>query len=365
MRPGGGLQVMVAILAGMIEKDRGFHYSVLWSDPNTERIFKSRFEGNSNISFFNPVGSTNNMRLFLWQMSRLKGYLKTLKADIVLGLNHHFPCGGVPQIIYHVNVLRFERPIKTLFTSGELANRLRDWRAKSALKKASANAFESLYLQDLAKMRIGYVKNPNLIYIGLEAPNVVSAPNYQKDTKPSILTLTSPQPHKDNSTLIKTLAVLNRLRPNVHWVLNIAGGTNQAAFSDLRLFANQLGVADQINWLGFQNHQSLAALGAKALCLVSTSRVESFCMVAAESMSWSCPVIVCDSTSMPESVGDAGLLASPGDADDFARKIISLYEDENKRHVLIEKGYTQIGTMSWGKAADQFSALITTLVRAD
>ena len=68
---------------------------------------------------------------------------------------------------------------------------------------------------------------------------------------------------------------------------------------------------------------------------------------------------------MPESVGDAGLLASPGDADDFARKIISLYEDENKRHVLIEKGYTQIGTMSWGKAADQFSALITTLVRAD
>lgn len=353
---------MVAILAGLIEKDRNQRYTVLWSDPNTERIFKARFSDSDQLSFINPTGTTNNMRLFLWQMRRLKGYLKTLEADVVLGLNHYFQSGNIPQIIYHVNVLRFERPRKKLFAAGEVADRLRDWRTKQALKKAAANAFESSYLLALATEKVAEISNPRLIYIGLEDPNNVTLSKYKKSDQASLLAMTSPQPHKDNPTLIKILAQLNKMRPDVRWILNIAGGTNQEAFSELRNFAGQLGVTDQINWLGFQSHKNLAEIGSESLCLVSTSRVESFCMVATEAMSWSCPSVVCDATAMPESVGDAGLLAAPGDANDFANKIIRLYENENLRDELVKKGYDQIGTMNWTNAADSFNGLILSMV---
>ena len=361
LRPGGGLQVMTAILAGLISKDRGHHYTVLWSDLNTGKFLKNRFGKETNITFLDPVGTSNNMKLFLWQMSRLKGCLVKLNADIMIGLNHHFPSGVIPQIIYHVNVLRFDRPQKAIFSGGELADRLRDWRARKALKSAQANVFESSYLQELASACVKNIVNPSLIYIGLENPADIIPTAFIKTNNPTILSLTSPQLHKDNPTLIKTLAVLKTRRPEVNWTLKIAGGTNPDAFSDLHELAGELGVADYIDWLGFQNHEALAQIGSKALCLVSTSQVESFCMVAVEAMSWSCPAIVANATSMPESIGDAGRLANVGDADDFADKIIEIYDDINLRQALVNKGHAHIKALTWESAADSFENIVSAL----
>lgn len=362
LRPGGGLQVLTAMLAGMIEKDRGHKYIVLVSDANSENFLKTRFEGSLKIRLQKPVGSSNNLIAFLWQLLFLKGYLHKLNAGVVIGLNHHFPAGRTPQIIYHVNVLRFERPHKSIFSKGEMADRLRDWRAVSALKKAQANVFESSYLEKLATTRISKINNPNLIYIGLESPDFSLPSDYKKTSDPAILSLTSIQPHKDNPTLIRTLAVLKNLRPDVNWRLKIAGGMNPRAFSELNKLAETLLVSNQIDWLGFQKHDKLATQATQSLCLISTSLVESFSMVALEAMSWSCPAIVCRTTSMPESVGEAGLLAAPGNAGDFASKIISLYENCEMREALINKGHVHIKSMSWRKAADSFEEIITTLI---
>lgn len=352
---------MTAIIAGMIKKPRGHHYTVLWSDSNSENILNSRFADYPDITFLNPVGSSNNMKLFLWQMTKLKRCLRDIKADVLVALNHHFPIGDIPQIIYHVNVLRFERPHKLLLVSGELANRLRDWRANCALKKAHANVFESSFLQDLALTKVNNIQNPNLIYIGLENPNKVTPSKFKKTNNPFILSLTSAQPHKDNPTLIKALAVLNTRRTDVNWRLKIAGGANPTVFTDLHDLAEKLGVAKQIEWLGFLRHDKLARLGSEALCLVSTSRVESFSMVALEAMSWSCPTIVSNATSMPESIGNAGLLAEPGHPEDFANKIISLYDNNDMRLRLVNNGYLHIKAMTWLNAADSFADIIADL----
>ena len=196
-------------------------------------------------------------------------------------------------------MLRFDRPQKAIFSGGELADRLRDWRARTALKRAQANVFESSYLQELASARVKNILKPSLIYIGLENPADIIPTAFKKTNSPTILSLTSPQPHKDNPTLIKTLAVLKNRRPEVNWTFKIAGGTNPDVFSNLHNLAGDLGVSGQIDWIGFQSHEALAQIGSKALCLVSTSQVESFCMVAVEAMSWSCPAIVANATSMP------------------------------------------------------------------
>ena len=361
LRPGGGLQVLTAILAGMISKERGHRYTVLWSDLNSEKFLKEKFKGQADINFINPVGTSNNMRLFFWQMTRLKRVLTKLKADVLIGLNHHFPSGSVAQIIYHVNVLRFDRPRKRLLERGEFADRLRDWRTMRGLKSARANVFESSYLQDLASNRVAKINNPSLIYIGLEHQDNIQPSNFKPSRSPILLSLTSAHPHKDNATLLKTLAILNERRPDVNWMLKIAGGTNPKTFSDMHRLADSLGISEQIDWLGFQSHENLAKLGSEALCLVSTSRVESFCMVALEAMSWSCPVIVTNATSMPESIGVAGLLAEPGDVDGFAENIISLFENKELRQKLVNNGYVHIQSMTWETAADSFEDIIHAL----
>ena len=84
-------------------------------------------------------------------------------------------------------------------------------------------------------------------------------------------------------------------------------------------------------------------------------------MVAVEAMSWSCPAIVANATSMPESIGDAGRLAIVGDADDFADKIIEIYDDINLRQGLVNKGHMHIKALTWEAAADSFEGIISVL----
>jgi glycosyltransferase involved in cell wall biosynthesis len=62
----------------------------------------------------------------------------------------------------------------------------------------------------------------------------------------------------------------------------------------------------------------LPALYSGALCFVYPSYFEGFGLPPLEAMKCGAPVIVGDKTSLPEVVGDAGLLVDPFDVDDLA-----------------------------------------------
>ena len=358
LRPGGGLQVAQALLHGMSHSETGHRYTVLCSDPTSIDVLTKAFANTSDIEVVNPVGRTNNMVLFVWQMTQLATTLKGLRADVMIGLNHHFPSGRVPQIVYHVNVLRFDRPARGIVQPGEVADRLRDWRARCALTRAAANVMESGYLLDLAARKQGAINDPSVVYIGQRSGQVEQATRHRIDGPQTLLALTSAQPHKDNPTLIHTLAELVRLRPQVDWRLEIAGGRGKVSFADLVALSGTLGVSDRVAFLGFQDHAMLAERAATALCLISTSRVESFSMVSLEAMSWACPPVVCDATSMSESIGDAGLLAQPGDATGFARQVLRLYEQPDLRNDLISSGTQRLAGLTWQSAGAAFLDLV-------
>jgi glycosyltransferase involved in cell wall biosynthesis len=293
----------------------------------------------------------------MWQMLYLGRWLNEHNADVLIGVNHHFPGGKARQITYHLNVLRFDRPRSALYATGEVADRLRDWRARIALRNSNVNVFESEYLQSIAEKTSGAIHNPAVIYIGLDDSRHLPARGTLRQPLPHILCVTSPQPHKDNPTLIRMLAILSSRRPDVPWRLRIAGGRTADAFSDLKNLAAKLGVDKQVDWLGFMTHDQLKAIGSSSLCLASASRVESFCMVALEAMSWGCPAIVCDSTSMPESVGEDALLVPAGEAEAFADRVIRLWGDKKLRGEYVTRGLERSKRLTWTSAAMQFEKL--------
>jgi glycosyltransferase involved in cell wall biosynthesis len=71
------------------------------------------------------------------------------------------------------------------------------------------------------------------------------------------------------------------------------------------------------------DRSQLAAIYRSALVTLVPSRAESFCLVAAESISCGTPVIASDVTALPDLVqeGRTGLLAKAGDPEDFSRKL--------------------------------------------
>lgn len=359
LRKGGGLQVMAGLLARFSARN---FYTVLWTDPQSLEILKSIAGDRQHIAYHRALGTSSNAAIFAWGMARQKAWLRDHAMECVLGVNHHFPSGPVPQLIYHLNVLRFERPRRAIWQAGELADRLRDWRTRIAVREADANMFELHLLLETARRNAGSIRNPSVVYIGLDDTKPPPAPEpLTGENAYALLAVTSPAPHKDNATLIRMLARLVATEPTAPWKLRIAGGGGAASFADLQRLADDLGVAHRVEYLGFMGHDALARLGAKSLCLVTASLAESFCMVALEAMSWGCPAVVADISAMPESVGSAGLLARPSDPYEFAAQVLKL-RDASFRRTIVDAGLTKAAALSWTSAASKVEDEIATLV---
>jgi glycosyltransferase involved in cell wall biosynthesis len=107
---------------------------------------------------------------------------------------------------------------------------------------------------------------------------------------------------KDPTSLLEAWATARKTRPELELV--IAGDPGRQAPRAMN-GAIQVGrVADE----------ELADLYSAAACFVFPSRYEGFGLPCLEAMSCACPVAAFRNSSIPEVVGDAGMLVADGDA---------------------------------------------------
>ena len=82
-------------------------------------------------------------------------------------------------------------------------------------------------------------------------------------------------------------------------------------------------------------------------------------------MARGCPPVVADCSAMPESLGDAGLLASPGDPTSFAEKVIAIHDSPELRNRLVERGHERIKGFTWTACGQQFAELFEQLTQPE
>jgi len=70
-----------------------------------------------------------------------------------------------------------------------------------------------------------------------------------------------------------------------------------------------------------------------------------------EAMACGLPVVVSNVSSLPEVVGDAGLLFDPHNVDELAVALWRVLHDSNLRQEMREKGLRQAQGFSWERAA--------------
>lgn len=147
------------------------------------------------------------------------------------------------------------------------------------------------------------------------------------------------------------LDVLNlSLRHQADLMLVIAGAGPQE--DELRAYARRLGVERSIIFTGYVPEEDKVDYYNLADVFVFPSLLEGFGMAAAEAMACGVPVVCSDTSSLPEVVGDAGLLCSPTDAEAFSAQIVRLAKDPALRRELGEAGRKRVReTFSWERAA--------------
>jgi alpha-1,3-rhamnosyl/mannosyltransferase len=99
-----------------------------------------------------------------------------------------------------------------------------------------------------------------------------------------------------------------------------------------------------------------------ASMLLYPSRYEGFGLPVLEAMQCGTPVISARAASMPEIVGDTGVLVDPLDVDAWAQAIVEVIEDDNHRKELSEAGLRRAAEFSWTRTAAETLAVFQHLL---
>ncbi|MDO8654026.1 MAG: glycosyltransferase family 1 protein [Undibacterium sp.] len=111
--------------------------------------------------------------------------------------------------------------------------------------------------------------------------------------------------------------------------------------------------AGQIRVLGYLPREDLATVIAGALCLIYPSIYEGFGLPPLEAMASAVPVISSNVSSLPEVVGDSGVLIDPNDAQALAQAMAEMIEDTVFRNQLAQKALERSRLFSWNSCVSQ------------
>lgn len=116
----------------------------------------------------------------------------------------------------------------------------------------------------------------------------------------------------------------------------------------------KLGLERHIQFTGKIQNEEFVHQYAMAWCAVVPSLYEGFGLPAGEAMACGVPVISTTGGSLPEVIGDAGLLVPPGDDDALAQAIESLCTNPDLAQSLGQKGYERVmREFTWESAAQK------------
>ena len=172
-----------------------------------------------------------------------------------------------------------------------------------------------------------------------------------------ILSVGSIQPRKNLSRLIAAYSSLRRARPEGKLPKLVLVGKCAWLYDELLRTIEELEVCNSVILTGYVPEADLPALYSGALCFVYPSYFEGFGLPPLEAMKCGAPVIVGNRTSLPEVVGDAGMLVDPFDVDDIALAIRKVISDSNLRSHLRVKGLERAQLFDWRETARQTLAV--------
>lgn len=137
----------------------------------------------------------------------------------------------------------------------------------------------------------------------------------------------------------------------------VIAGAKGWYYQDVYQTVERAGLMDRVFFPGYVPADELPYLYNAATLFVYPSLYEGFGLPPLEAMACGTPVVTSDRSSLPEVVGDAGVLVNPDEPAAIAQALRVLLVDEEMRRALAEKGRRRAASFSWRRAAQETTAV--------
>lgn len=163
------------------------------------------------------------------------------------------------------------------------------------------------------------------------------------------------EPRKNLTRLLDAFALLQKRGWQRHKL--VVTGKKGWLYGSIFRKIRELELEREVIFTGYVPRQDLAGLMAGADVFVYPSLYEGFGIPPLEAMACGTPVIVSNTSSFPEVVGDAGIMVNPYDPDQIADAIYRVTSDDEIRKTMRKKGLEQTKKFSWEKGAKECVSL--------
>ncbi len=223
------------------------------------------------------------------------------------------------------------------------------------ISQSARNDLLSFAPLDPEKVRvIPLAANPDVFY-PCSDPQTRAAvrARYAVPDEPYILGVSTFEPRKNLDHLVRCFARLVREErlADLRLVLVGAKGWNYAPIFDE---LHKAGLTDErVILTGYVADRDLAPLYSGALAFVYPSLYEGFGLPPLEAMQCGTAVVTSNNSSLPEVVGEAGILVDAMDADGLCQAMLDLYRTPSRREELARRALERAKLFSWERCTNE------------
>lgn len=280
------------------------------------------------------------------------------KCDLI-----HFPYFSIPLLYDGKFIVTVHDLIMNHFDTGRVSTwptpiyKIKQLGYKIVFKNALSKSCKIITVSQASKRELikHYHVPEDKIIVTYEASeprlaNVDPPKNLLHPTPRSyILYVGNAYPHKNLNRLLNVFKNIQERFPKIQLVMV---GQIDTFYKRLEK-ETKVKKVPRVTFTGEVTDNNLAWLYSNALCFVFPSLMEGFGLPPLEAMSYGCPVVAANVSSIPEVCDEACLYFDPTNEIDIEQKITQILDDKNKilKEKLIQKGFVQIKRYNWEKTA--------------
>ncbi|MGR3310810.1 MAG: glycosyltransferase family 4 protein [Candidatus Brocadiales bacterium] len=346
---GGPRTYAYNLIKNLSEIDKENEYIIL--TDNTEDL--NEIDGIQKIK----IGSSSPYTRIVWDHFKVPLYLKRYGIDL-----YHNTKNALPLFSHTKSVVTIHDMAPFLFP--ESFTFMQRTHLQFHFRHAAKSAKKVITVSEQSRKDIVNI-------LGIDDKKVVSIPNGISDefyrindterleafrtehrlAKDIILCMSTLQPRKNIDVAIRAFSQLKRQKDIPHQLVIV--GRKGWLWKDTIRLVSELNLQKDIVFIGAVEDEELPLFYNLADVFLNPSSYEGFGLTCLEAMACGVPVITTNVSSLPEVVGDAGILVTPKSVEELAQAMFNVLDNNTLKDELIKKGLERVKRFSWTQTAEK------------